>query len=286
MATIKELWQAAIDAVGEEELTRRFRLWITHLIRTARIKSAESADPSASSAGNDIFTQDVKLILSDLNHRTGSRFTATDQAKHLIRNLMAKGYITQDFLHVHEIKAAKWLSDPAMADYLRPSTLYRPSHFDEYLAEYYAMERQRSELAAKRAKALTRAQPLTSEGSNQPKALTSRNCSNQAQPLTSPQGSNHPTGIPPNIAAHERAALITELTATPWHAHPTFAALVLHTIKFPDPQSLASYQMPDRVRRMRTAPKMLTQILRGQSPQWAEDEFTKIKEDAKESPDA
>jgi len=268
MATIKELWQAAIEAVGEEELTRRFRLWITHLIRTARIKSAESADPSASSAGNDIFTQDVKLIIDDLNHRTGSRFTATDQAKHMIRNLMAKGYITQDFLHVHEIKAAKWLSDPAMADYLRPSTLYRPSHFDEYLAEYYAMERSRSDLAAKRARALSQAKPLPAQLS-QPKALTAEGSHSEA--LT---------------AKLSREALITELTATPWHAHPTFAALVLHTIKFPDPQSLASYQMPDRVRRMRTAPKMLTQILRGQSPQWAEDEFTKIKEDAKESPDA
>lgn len=156
MATTKELWQAALDAVGEEELTRRFRSWITNLTRTARIKSAlsesaESAPQSAQSAGNALFLQDVKLILDDLNHRTGSRFTATDQARHLIRNLMPKGYIT---------------------------------------------------------------------------------------------------------------------------------------LKFPDAPALATYQMPDRIRKMRTAPKMITQVLRGQSPQWAEDEFARIKEDAKESPDA
>jgi hypothetical protein len=39
---IKELWQVARELVGEEELTRRFRGWISTLIRTARIKRQNS----------------------------------------------------------------------------------------------------------------------------------------------------------------------------------------------------------------------------------------------------
>jgi hypothetical protein len=37
--------------------------------------------------------------------------------------------------------------------------------------------------------------------------------------------------------------------------------------------------MPARIRAMRTAPKMVWLVLKGESPQWAEDEYREMKKD-------
>ena len=41
--------------------------------------------------------------------------------------------------------------------------------------------------------------------------------------------------------------------------------------------SLAKYEMPERIRRMRTAPNMVMSVLRGQSPEWAERQYAELK---------
>jgi len=75
--TLAELKAQAIELVGEEELSRRFRLWIMSLIKKERIKRSNvSADA--------FFFNEAQSILDDINKRTGRRFRLIDETKHLI----------------------------------------------------------------------------------------------------------------------------------------------------------------------------------------------------------
>lgn len=244
MPDSKELWQVARELLGEAELSRRFRLWISTLIRNARIKKKELTS-------DDAFAADVKAILDDLNARTGARHTATDKARHLIRGRMKEGYLLADFLKVNEVKCVKWLSDELMKDYLRPSTLYIPSHFDEYLAEWYALKRQRDDLAAKRAQTKAKMRPTGS-------------------PAPGPEPN-------PSIPAAERAAVIAELNSRPWHSFASWEEFCRWTLRFPDKESLAAYPMPQRIRHMRSIPHMTIKVIQNQSPAWAEEEYAALK---------
>jgi uncharacterized phage protein (TIGR02220 family) len=73
-------------------------------------------------------------IISHLNEKTGSRFRHTAKAaRDLIRARWREGYTLDDFIAVIDRMCAAWKSDQKMVQYLRPTTLFRPSHFDEYL---------------------------------------------------------------------------------------------------------------------------------------------------------
>lgn len=41
----------------------------------------------------------------------------------------------EDFKLVIDIKSSQWMGDPKMEAYLRPETLFAPSHFESYLNE-------------------------------------------------------------------------------------------------------------------------------------------------------
>jgi len=236
MAELKELWQMAEELVGGEELARRFRMWLSTVIRTARMKRNNS-DSGA------LFDSDVLFILTDLNKRTGSRFGATDTAKSMIINLLKRGYTPEDFSRVHEVKIMQWMGDEKMEHCLRPSTLYRPSHFDEYLAQWWKMDRQRRELNDKR------------------KQVKAGRISEQ------------------RVVDTEREALISELMAKSWHAHESWLAFMRWTVRFPDAESLQKYPMPKRIREMRKEPGMMMAVAKKQVPAWAEAEYAKIKKE-------
>lgn len=240
MMEIKELWQMAKELVGEEELTRRFRAWIGTLIRNARLKR-EKCDSTALEA------QDTIIILTDLNERTKSRFQATDKATHLIVTLLKKGYCVEDFKRVHEVKCGQWLGNDKMEHCLRPSTLYAPSHFDEYLAEWWKQDRERKELQQKREKAT--------------------------------MGTRVESGAS-KVQRAERDAKVGELMKRKWNEHASWLDFMRWTIQFPDADSLEAYPMPERVRKMRKAPGMMMQIATGKVAEWAEVEYRELKQEA------
>jgi uncharacterized phage protein (TIGR02220 family) len=72
-------------------------------------------------------------IIAHLNHVAGRRFQANGSNRRLIEARWHDGHRVLDFLLVHWHKTSTWRTDPKMSDYLRPSTLYRPSHFSEYV---------------------------------------------------------------------------------------------------------------------------------------------------------
>jgi uncharacterized phage protein (TIGR02220 family) len=75
-------------------------------------------------------------ILKYLNEKTGKNFGIENkETQRLILGRIHEGRTFDDFKKVIDIKVKKWGSDPKMVDYLRPSTLFRPSNFEAYLNE-------------------------------------------------------------------------------------------------------------------------------------------------------
>ncbi|MCB5285527.1 MAG: conserved phage C-terminal domain-containing protein [Candidatus Cloacimonetes bacterium] len=238
MAEIKELWIMARELLGQDELSRRFRGWIRNLIRTARVKQS-------SRDSWELDADDAQVIIKDLNDRTKSKFSLTDNAQVMISKLLRQGYTVQDFIRVHEIKTTQWWNDEKMKNNLRPSTLYRQSHFDEYLGEWHRQEAERAELAAKRAKQQT--------------AAPARAAVKQA----------------------ERDAVVSELNARAWHDFESWGEFMRWTLRFPDASSLNAYleDVPSRLRAMRTAPRMGFLAATKNCPDGAKTEYLKLKKE-------
>lgn len=251
VAEIKELWQTAKVLVGEEELTRRFRSWASNLIRTARVKQ-QNSDSGA------IYDKDCAAVLADLNERTKSRFRPTDQAKHMIIRLLKQGYLVQDFIRVHEVKCVQWLGDDKMTPFLRPTTLYRQSHFDEYLGEWHRMDTLRREAAERRKRNVERSQS--------PELIAAK----EKQKI---------------VVQIEREGKVSKLSGKRWNEHESWLAFMLWTVQFPDAQSLQAYAMPARLREMRSAPGMLKEVAMKKKVDWAEQEYQKAKREAKNGKD-
>ena len=88
----------------------------------------------------------VEQTISYLNEKTGKRFSSkTKEAIKFIKARLLEGRTPEDFKKVIDIKVAKWKGksweDNRTGetvygdDFLRPSTLFRPGHFEEYLNE-------------------------------------------------------------------------------------------------------------------------------------------------------
>lgn len=79
-------------------------------------------------------TEDIPYdeVVSYLNDRTGKRFRVVEPTKKLIRSRWHEGYSLDDFKHVIDAKCSEWLGTD-MERYIRPSTLFAPSHFEGYL---------------------------------------------------------------------------------------------------------------------------------------------------------
>lgn len=75
-------------------------------------------------------------IVAYLNENTGASFPpGADKTQELIRVLWKKGYTLEQFQRVIDIKTKDWKGDPKMEQYLRPSTLFRKSKFEEYIGQ-------------------------------------------------------------------------------------------------------------------------------------------------------
>lgn len=71
-------------------------------------------------------------IIGYLNEKTGKRYRNVESTKRLIRARWAEGYRLDDFRRVIDVKVSEW-KGTKFERYLQPSTLFAPSHFDEYL---------------------------------------------------------------------------------------------------------------------------------------------------------
>jgi uncharacterized phage protein (TIGR02220 family) len=76
----------------------------------------------------------VKDVVEYLNMKAGTsfRYTSTETIG-LIIGRATEGYTINDFRMVVDRQVLCWLNDPVMVQYLRPSTLFNASKFNEYV---------------------------------------------------------------------------------------------------------------------------------------------------------
>lgn len=80
----------------------------------------------------NILSGDEEEIIRYLNEKAGTHYRDSKETVKLIRARTKDGFTIDDFKKVIDKKVKEWKgTDRAM--YLRPSTLFAPSHFEEYL---------------------------------------------------------------------------------------------------------------------------------------------------------
>jgi len=76
------------------------------------------------------------LIINYLNKKTGRNYNAKNKSTlDLLRARFNEGRTVKDFINVIDKKVDDWLTDDKMATYLRPSTLFNRTKFENYLNE-------------------------------------------------------------------------------------------------------------------------------------------------------
>ena len=74
----------------------------------------------------------VEDIISYLNFKAGTHYQPRGKAEELINARMNDGYTVDDFKRVIDKKVREW-KGTSYEKFIRPNTLFAPSHFDEYL---------------------------------------------------------------------------------------------------------------------------------------------------------
>lgn len=77
----------------------------------------------------------AKEILAFLNEKAGRNYRDVDTNLDKIIALLRKGTTVRQIRAVIGLRTEKWKGDAKMDEYLRPSTLFRPSNFENYVGE-------------------------------------------------------------------------------------------------------------------------------------------------------
>lgn len=83
----------------------------------------------------NLLKEEAKKILVEFNKKTGANFRESEvQLKYIVARLN-DGVSYEDCIKVIDNRVAKWRGDPEREQYLRPSTVFRPSNFENYLSD-------------------------------------------------------------------------------------------------------------------------------------------------------
>ncbi|MFY3790758.1 conserved phage C-terminal domain-containing protein [Ureibacillus sp. MALMAid1270] len=78
----------------------------------------------------------VAEVIEYLNKKTNRNYRINNlSTQRFINARLKEGYKLEDFKDVINVKVKQWLRDPKMKTYLRPSTLFSPTNFENYLVE-------------------------------------------------------------------------------------------------------------------------------------------------------
>ena len=84
---------------------------------------------------------DVVQIIAHLNAKSNKQYRASSKAtERLVKSRLREGYTLDDFKKVIDLKVRHWLDDSKWHKYLRPSTLFSATHFENYLQEVTTLQ--------------------------------------------------------------------------------------------------------------------------------------------------
>lgn len=125
--TVYTEYRYGIDMVSED---REYPIDTTVSVSVTVSDTDTVSVPDTVSEEKEIATR----IIDHLNQATGSNYRATSKdTLSAISARLKDGFTEDDFYRVIDGRVMAWGSDPKMVQYLRPSTLFRPSKFEEYL---------------------------------------------------------------------------------------------------------------------------------------------------------
>ncbi len=82
----------------------------------------------------------VEEIVAYLNEKANKHFSPkSKETIKFINGRLSEGYSKEDLKAVIDNRVEKWLNDEKMNEYLRPSTLFRPSKFEAYYNDVLSM---------------------------------------------------------------------------------------------------------------------------------------------------
>ena len=103
-------------------------------LRNNNNKNYQQQELTKTSKENKSESIPYKEIIDYLNQKTGAHYKPTSKAnQRLIKARFKEGYKLDDFKTVIDNKAYEWQQSPKMWKYMRPSTLFSASKFDDYL---------------------------------------------------------------------------------------------------------------------------------------------------------
>ena len=90
---------------------------------------------------------EVVRVVEYLNQLTGAAYRpGTKTTAGMVKARLSDGFTVEDFETVIAFKCRQWINDKKMRDYLRPETLFSPSHFESYLNQArLALQNQRND---------------------------------------------------------------------------------------------------------------------------------------------
>jgi uncharacterized phage protein (TIGR02220 family) len=88
---------------------------------------------SAAKVAAPALAAQADAVIDYLNAKAGKQYRHSKTSRSLISPRLAEGFSIEDCYKVIDTKVAEWAGDPRMSKYLRPETLFRPSHFEAYL---------------------------------------------------------------------------------------------------------------------------------------------------------
>lgn len=109
--------------LGDETVTKQTRDGVTSI-------SISKSNSNSQSKSN---TNESNQVIDYLNEKANGRFQHSLSSQKHIRARLQAGATVEDCCLIIDHKI-KWLHDEEMAEYLRPETLFCPSHFEGYLA--------------------------------------------------------------------------------------------------------------------------------------------------------
>lgn len=74
-------------------------------------------------------------VIAYLNEKAGRNFRVVETNTKLVRARAKEGATLEDFKAVIDRKCAEWAKNPAMAQYLRPATLFNAEKFNQYIGQ-------------------------------------------------------------------------------------------------------------------------------------------------------
>lgn len=117
-----------VPSTGEESSPVRGEESSPHTIEVDNLVDTIDIVPQSDSGSGSI-----AAIIDYLNERVGTHYTYHNKSINgLIKARLSEGFTIDDFKTVVDNKVAEW-TGTEWAKFLRPKTLFAPSHFEEYL---------------------------------------------------------------------------------------------------------------------------------------------------------